>query len=55
MWILRNADMKDVKIVPLSIDTAVELYLVQIYQYTESLVSLAGFIQVNLNAAEDDN
>ncbi|KAL6526132.1 hypothetical protein OROMI_029772 [Orobanche minor] len=55
MWILRNADMKDVKIVPLSVDTAVELYLVQIYQYTESLVSLGGFRQVYLNAAEDDN
>ncbi|XP_017256543.1 uncharacterized protein LOC108226103 [Daucus carota subsp. sativus] len=40
-WILYNANKKEAIIVPVSVDVC------QIYKYTESLVSIAGFKQVN--------
>ncbi|KAK1405718.1 hypothetical protein POM88_005323 [Heracleum sosnowskyi] len=52
LWILCNADAK---IVPLSVDMADYHYTRHVYKYTESLVSLAGFKQVNWNDGEDDN
>ncbi|XP_074354822.1 putative F-box protein At1g47790 [Apium graveolens] len=55
VWISCNIDKKEAKIIPLSIDMAKELYNRHIYKYTESLVSLEGFGQVNWNADGDDN
>lgn len=47
MWISCNADKKEAKIVPLSVDMAKDRYDCEIYKYTESLVSLTGFRHVN--------
>ncbi|KAK1352970.1 F-box domain-containing protein [Heracleum sosnowskyi] len=54
-WISCNADKKEAKIFPPSADMAVNFLHREFYRYTESLVSLAGFKQVNCNFGEDDN
>ena len=40
---LDNADKKEVKIFPLSVDMADHVYHRDFYEYKESLFSLAGF------------
>ncbi|XP_074333996.1 putative F-box protein At1g47790 [Apium graveolens] len=46
-WISCNADRKEAKIFPLSVDMANHFYRRDFFEYRESLVSLAGFKQVN--------
>ncbi|XP_074348663.1 F-box protein CPR1-like [Apium graveolens] len=48
-WLLYDSDKKKARVVPISV------YMHQIYKYTESLVSVPGFKQVNWNAGEDNN
>ncbi|KAK1352857.1 F-box domain-containing protein [Heracleum sosnowskyi] len=52
---LCNADKKEANIVPLSVEMAGHQYGRAVYKYTESLVSLAGFKQINWNTVENDN
>ncbi|XP_074337935.1 F-box protein CPR1-like [Apium graveolens] len=47
VWISCNSDRKEVKAVPLSVDMASHHYTRDGYKYRETLVSLAGFKQVN--------
>ncbi|KAK1352873.1 F-box domain-containing protein [Heracleum sosnowskyi] len=54
-WISCNANKKEAKIFPLSVDMAKHKYCRGVDKYRESLVSLTGFKQVNWNAVEDDN
>ncbi|KAK1352865.1 hypothetical protein POM88_052703 [Heracleum sosnowskyi] len=54
-WIVCNANKKEAKIFPLSVDMAKHKYFRGVNKYVESLVSLAGFKQVNWNDGEDDN
>ncbi|KAK1348666.1 F-box domain-containing protein [Heracleum sosnowskyi] len=53
-WISYNVDKNEAEIVPLSGDMA-DRYASHVYKYTESLISLAGFNQVNWNVSKDDN
>lgn len=46
-WISYNADRKEAKIVPLSADMVDQYHTSHVYKYKESLVSLAGFKQVD--------
>nr|XP_017255538.1 PREDICTED: putative F-box protein At1g32420 [Daucus carota subsp. sativus] len=52
VWISCNVDKKEAKILPLSTGMAKHLYTRHVYKYTESLVLIAGFEQVNWNAPE---
>lgn len=54
-WISCNTDKKEANIVPLSVDMEKYLHTRHIYKYTESLVSVNGFKQVDCNAGEDDD
>lgn len=49
-WISCDFDKKEVKIVPFLVDMDDHYYFREMYKYTESLVSLQGFKQVNWNA-----
>lgn len=54
VWISCNIDKREAKIVPLSIEMAKHNNR-HIYKYTESLVSLEGFRQVDWNGGDDDS
>ncbi|XP_074334000.1 F-box/kelch-repeat protein At3g23880-like [Apium graveolens] len=54
-WISCNADKREAKIIPLPVYMAKRNYYCDLDKYTESLVSLAGFEQVNWPAGGDDN
>lgn len=47
VWISCNADRKEVKAVPLSVDMVDHHYIRDGHKYRESLVSLGGFKQIN--------
>lgn len=46
MWISFDPEKKEAKIVPFEVDRT-SFYSCDVYKYTESLVSLAGFEHVN--------
>ncbi|KAK1371065.1 hypothetical protein POM88_037157 [Heracleum sosnowskyi] len=55
VWISCNVDKREAKIVPLLIGMAKHQYNRHIYKYTESLVSVEGFRQVDWNGGDDDS